>query len=397
MRPMFAIALAAYHRVIARQRWCGARVRALADAQQVEAWLSKFDVMPAFATFDPWAAAARPPEAAGVDSAGKRADEAAAALLRPRRAGAGPGARTSAAEPGARPSPPSPGSGPGQALSRGEGGVFSLLPPGEGLGMRESTHLPGHSIPDPDLFPMREERNAVASHAARLSSRRASIEPPRREPIRTAGSAAPWSAAQPGAAVPAPAQAMPAATDGPLSGLSPIRPGPAAFPRLPPEPAAGARALLAFLQAYERGCEASLPARPGEAAGRVATDGTAPAMELLGGLLGTLWPARGDGYAKPEATEQSAGQPAPTAAGAGAADAAEATAAPRPRAPSRLLSGEAPAPIPGSAPGEVVQSAAPPHAPAPAPNADDMDADGFAQQINRLLLDQAWLRGVDLT
>jgi hypothetical protein len=102
-------------------------------------------------------------------------------------------------------------------------------------------------------------------------------------------------------------------------------------------------------------------------AGGAASAGMLEAPRLIEYLLGGLTPAAPVERARGKA-------PSP--------------AAPAPRAASRLLEAIA---------GQDDQTRTSPAAPAADPLPDDAAGEALARDINRLLLDQAWLRGVDLT
>ena len=144
--------------------------------------------------------------------------------------------------------------------------------------------------------------------------------------------------------------------------------------------------MVAFMQAYRQGY-AALPSNGSNEGDRhAAREAALPAMALLAATLDALGPGCRGGFVLPASLPVSSRQQA-----AGEADAAEDPAAPRPRAPSRLL--ETPFPVPRAA----TPAAGPLLQPTSPAQDSDMESDGMAQQVNRLLLDQAWLRGVDLT
>jgi hypothetical protein len=117
---------------------------------------------------------------------------------------------------------------------------------------------------------------------------------------------------------------------------------------------------------------------------RPAASESQPATVLLAEYVAALWNGAG-APANPQ-----------TAARESSRGAVERAAGPRPRAPSLLLSERAPREAPSGADAHAL--AADDSAPSTAwPANDPGSEDPLAERLNRELLEQAWLRGVDLT
>ena len=146
---------------------------------------------------------------------------------------------------------------------------------------------------------------------------------------------------------------------------------------IPPEPKATAVAATALLSP------------PGKIAAANSTSAAGsepqPATALLGQYVAALW----SGAAAPSSSRSTAARTASRAA-------VEPASAARPRAPSLLLPARAPRETP---PGpEPEARSADGSSPATAwPANDPGHEDALAERLNRALLEQAWLRGVDLT
>lgn len=337
---LVALLVRPLRRAAAAQRAAVARLRRLGDEDAIAALLARWDRLPPCAGFDPWTATAWPPaaEAAGTVTAATARRRAVAALGTPTRNPA------SAAPSGLVPSSAAPG---GAAAGRGQPGR-EYAPDAQ-----PAHRMPPHTVSPgtPAVLPATPDSGRPSGHGSGSTAGSDTDRSPRSQ---AAGRAPESRSAAALSAAATPSQAV---------------------LRLPPEQMA-ARDRLS-------------PAAPAAADPRAMTHG----MALLERQLQALWPPAGAAPPRRPAF----GSPAPPAAAPAAAPILE----PAPRAASRLLADAAPENAAGAAPSAPARAAAPPEtartARTPTNAAGDGDDDALARELNRLLLDQAWLRGVDLS